>query len=282
MPSPGEAVAEDRRFPVIVADCPWDYDQFRDSANGAAVASMNTQGVRDIARVRAGHRWAEKNCMMFFWATGPKMWEAQVVIRAWGFKHKTMVPWLKTAPSKGALMAGIGIIFDQRTEYLCVAERGKVGGHYNVHRDENGKRKFVRLRSRPPGVLVGPREYPVFWDERVNDDPEFWNALTTTQLLSPGNRREPGKVNNSKKPLAFYDWIEEFGAPILEIYARREPVVLFPEERRKLWTSWGRETGVELGDWGARRCAPVSDAEIRAKREGTKSPLVVSGDGSLF
>jgi hypothetical protein len=40
----------------MIGDPGWDYDQFRTTACGAAVAVMETRGVRDICRIRAGHR----------------------------------------------------------------------------------------------------------------------------------------------------------------------------------------------------------------------------------
>lgn len=249
--------APEPKFGGMIGDPGWDYDQFRTTACGAAVAVMETRGVRDICRIRAGHRWADsQGCVLALWGTGPKIHEACHVQRAWGSTHKTMCPWLKTAPKKEQLAAGgIGIWVEAKAEYVLFGTRGDVGGFYTVgKKDERGKREFTRLRPRPPGVLVGPRDYPVFWDPRVEEDPDYWNALTRDALLAPavkgGKKGDP--TQHSKKPLALYEYLESFPGPLLELYARVAPVADFPEERRARWTCWGWDRGQELGPWGVR------------------------------
>lgn len=256
-------IAPAPRFGGIIADPGWAYDQFRDSANGAAASVMETRGLRDICGVRAGQRWADDPCVLVLWGTGPKIDQAVFVERAWGFQHKTMVPWLKTAPKREQLArGGIGIWVEAKAEYVLFAERGSLGGFYSVKdtgkKHLSGKRagkrvmEFTRLRPRPEGCLVGPREYPVFWNPDIEEDPDWWNALTPQALLAPRVRAAPGEVNHSKKPLALYEYLETFPGELLELYARREPVALFDEGRRKRWTCWGWDTGVELGAHGVR------------------------------
>lgn len=254
-------MSTNEKYGVITADPAWSYTQFRSSANGAAESAMTTQSLKEICQVRAGHRWADDNCVLVLWATGPKMFEATTVMRAWGFEHKTMIPWIKTFPKKSIIsMGGIGIWHASVCEYILFGTRGKVGGFYNVGaKNEKGKREFTRLRPRPPGILVGPREYPVFCDARVNDDPDYWNSLTPQALLAPAATKTKGEVNHSKKPLALYEFAESFPGAILELYARQQPVASFDPERKARWTSWGLETGVELGSWGAREKKSISE-----------------------
>lgn len=253
-----------KKFGGFLADPGWIYDQFTGVENGAACAVMETRGLKDICQIRAGHRWAANPCVMFMWGTGPKNDCAVFVERAWGFTHKTMFPWLKTAPSRKQinenaplLMAGgIGIWAEGKCEYMHCSTRGDVGGFYTVgpKNPETGKRTFTRLRPRPPNVLVGPRECPVFWDERIESDPDYWNSLTAQMILAPGAKggRKGSETNHSKKPLALYDYIETFPGDLLELYARRKPVCALPEERRKRWTCIGWDHGHELGPWGVR------------------------------
>ena len=240
---------------AIIADPGWLYGQFRDSANGAAKAVMQTRGLSNICRIRAGQRWAADECVLVLWGTGPKIDEAVFVERAWGFEHKTMVPWLKCAPDmRSFAKGGIGIWVRGMAEYVLFGTRGDVGDFYTVgEKDERGKRKFTRLRPRPQGLLVGPREYPVFWDPEINEDPDYWNSLTAEVLLAPGEKGgRKGEVNHSKKPLALYAYLETFPGPYLELYARANPIASFDEERRSWWTRVGWEVGHELGPWGAR------------------------------
>lgn len=47
---------------------------------------------------------AEKDCALFLWVTFPKLYEAWNVMKAWGFKYKTVAfVWLKTNPNVNSL-----------------------------------------------------------------------------------------------------------------------------------------------------------------------------------
>ena len=58
------------------------------------------------------------NCVLFMWATAPKLREAFQVIDAWGFTYKTHAIWDKQK-------VGMGYWFRGQHELLMVATKGK-------------------------------------------------------------------------------------------------------------------------------------------------------------
>jgi N6-adenosine-specific RNA methylase IME4 len=64
--------------------------------------------------------------MLFLWATFPKLQEALDVIKAWGFKYKTLgFSWIKTNPKSGTPFFGIGYYTKSNCEVCLIAVKGK-------------------------------------------------------------------------------------------------------------------------------------------------------------
>jgi N6-adenosine-specific RNA methylase IME4 len=63
---------------------------------------------------------AADDCVLFMWATAPKLREALAVIQAWGFEYKTHGIWRKRR-------LGMGYYFRSVHELLLVATRGSPG-----------------------------------------------------------------------------------------------------------------------------------------------------------
>lgn len=133
MPSRGSAC----RYGVILADVPWDYENWTDAVHGAAESAIVTMTTDDIAAIPVAS-FAEDNAVLAMWATWPKLPDAMRVIEAWGFRYMTGVPWVKTLPPAQAFLfpdanhdpihvrRGIGFWFQSTSELLLLAVRGKV------------------------------------------------------------------------------------------------------------------------------------------------------------
>lgn len=63
---------------------------------------------------------AADDCVLFLWATSPKLAESIEVIEAWGFVYRTCAVW-----TKGKI--GMGYYFRQAHELLLVATKGSPG-----------------------------------------------------------------------------------------------------------------------------------------------------------
>lgn len=104
---------------VLLADPPWQYD-FAETDSRQIENQYPTATAEEIA-THMQLRWAPKladDCVLFMWATAPKLKEAFVVLEGWGFEYKTHAVWDKEK-------IGMGYWFRGQHELLLVATRGK-------------------------------------------------------------------------------------------------------------------------------------------------------------
>lgn len=102
-------------YDLILADPPWRYS-FSRSASRRVENQYPTMGVDDICALCVP---AADNCVLYLWATAPKMREAMRVVDAWGFDYRTHGVWTKRR-------LGMGYWFRNQHELLLVGVRGKV------------------------------------------------------------------------------------------------------------------------------------------------------------
>lgn len=102
-------------YDVIYADPPWRYS-FSKSDSRKIENQYPTMAVDEICELKVP---AKKDCVLYLWATAPKLLEALKVMKAWGFEYKTQAVW-----DKGKI--GMGYWFRGQHELLLVGVRGKV------------------------------------------------------------------------------------------------------------------------------------------------------------
>ena len=72
---------------------------------------------------------AEKDCLLFLWATFPQLPEALRLIQAWGFTFKTVAfVWLKLNKKSPTWFYGLGYWTRGNAEICLLAKRGKPKG----------------------------------------------------------------------------------------------------------------------------------------------------------
>ena len=103
------------RFDVIYADPPWRYS-FSKSKSRDIENQYPTMTIDDIYALRVP---AADDCVLYLWATAPKLEEALRVVNAWGFTYKTHAVWDKER-------IGMGYWFRGQHELLIVATRGRM------------------------------------------------------------------------------------------------------------------------------------------------------------
>jgi len=169
-------------FATIIADPDWKYDNFGAAKHGAARAHYPGSSMEQMKEIPV-HQWARKDSTLLLWATLPKLDQAIDVMRAWGFRLVTALPWVKTTPGKGDIKRGIGFWAYSTSELLLVCRRGKA------------KAPKQTGAEKPMGLLFGDR----------TDSPVFYAP------------RGP----HSRKPLSLIEWVEsKLPGPYLELYAR--------------------------------------------------------------
>jgi N6-adenosine-specific RNA methylase IME4 len=110
-----------KKYQIIYADPPWSYKNKNTggSMKSGAIAKYPTMTINEICDLPIADI-ADKNSVLFLWATVPLMPEAFKVMEAWGYKYKTMLTWRKI------MSLGMGFWFRGQTEHLLMGVKGKV------------------------------------------------------------------------------------------------------------------------------------------------------------
>ena len=149
-----------------------------------AAAQYTTMTVNDIcALAPMVNDLADDNCILFMWWVGSQPEEALKVMKAWGFKLKTMTgfTWVKQT-SKGNDFFGMGFWTRSGSENCLIATRGKIkrvsasvrsvihapieehSTKPNVFREE-----IVRLMGDVPRIELFARQKALGWSSWGNE-----------------------------------------------------------------------------------------------------------------
>jgi N6-adenosine-specific RNA methylase IME4 len=104
------------KFRVIYADPPWKYNDQLTEAYGATEYHYPAMTIGELCALPVAGL-AEDNAVLFLWVTSPMLFDADPVIRAWGFRYKTSFVWDKVKHNMGHYNS-------VRHELLLVATRG--------------------------------------------------------------------------------------------------------------------------------------------------------------
>jgi len=117
-----------KKYQIVYADPPWSYRDKRAShkrISGGAEVHYPTMSVEDICNLPI-QLLADKDCILFLWATFPNLQEALSVITAWGFTYKTLgFSWIKTNKRNGKPFFGIGHYTKSNCEVCLIGTKGK-------------------------------------------------------------------------------------------------------------------------------------------------------------
>ena len=107
----------ERRYPIIYADPPWQYD-FSPSNDRSVENHYPTMPIEDICAMQVADICTD-DAMLFLWAPPSFIQKGLRVLDAWGFELASSSVWVKTDG------IGTGIYFRQRHEYLLLGKRGQ-------------------------------------------------------------------------------------------------------------------------------------------------------------
>lgn len=169
-----------KKYKIIYADPAWRYQD--KSCNGNALAHYSTMSVKDICKLNVGGV-ADDNSVLFLWVTYPLLQEGLDVMKAWGFKYKTIgFQWLKKNKKADTFFYGLGRWTRGNTECCLIGVKGKpkrlsnsvsqliierIQGHSKkpgIVRD-----KIVELMGDLPRVELFAREKVEGWDSWGNE-----------------------------------------------------------------------------------------------------------------
>lgn len=170
----------DKKYSVIYADPPWRYADR--GCNGNAEAHYPTMKIQEIEKLPVKDI-AGKDCVLFLWTTYPMMQEAMDLIKAWGFKYKTIgFQWVKQNRSGNGLFFGLGRWTRGNTEPCLIAVKGKpkrvdnavsqlivspIGRH--SAKPAEARDRIVKLMGDVPRIELFARERVEGWDAWGNE-----------------------------------------------------------------------------------------------------------------
>ncbi|MFC1015238.1 MT-A70 family methyltransferase [Pasteurella multocida] len=114
----------DKKYQIIYADPPWNYSN--KASNGAVTNHYRTMTFKEIESMPV-NQLADDDCVLFMWVTFPILDKALEVIKAWGFKYKTIgFNWVKTNKKQtDKYFFGCGNWTRANSEICLIATRGK-------------------------------------------------------------------------------------------------------------------------------------------------------------
>ena len=87
------ALLEAKRYTIIYCDPPWEYSTQQHTTGGrttgGACTHYNTMSLSELKKLDVAGL-ADDDCLLFMWATSPKLDEAVDLLRAWGFQWATV------------------------------------------------------------------------------------------------------------------------------------------------------------------------------------------------
>jgi N6-adenosine-specific RNA methylase IME4 len=115
------ALPTGRRFPVLLADPPWHFENYAEPTttilHGRAADQYKTMTTERICALPV-RDLATEDAVLFLWTTSAHLMpDAVQVLRAWGFEYKTNLVWVKDK-------RGVGFWIRNQHELLLVCTRG--------------------------------------------------------------------------------------------------------------------------------------------------------------
>lgn len=170
----------EKKYNIIYADPPWSY--FSGKVQGAAKNHYNTMADNEIYQLPVGEL-ADEDCVLFLWATFPKLPEALEAIKEWGFKYKTVAfVWIKKNKVSDTMFFGLGRWTRGNAEVCLLAIKGKPKRisakvfqiiisplQRHSQKPEEARVRIVELMGNLPKIELFAREKAESWDVWGNE-----------------------------------------------------------------------------------------------------------------
>lgn len=104
-----------KKYQIIYADPPWNYRHCASKSRRVE----NQYPTMSLEEIKTLNVPAGENCILYLWATAPKLQEALEVLVSWGFDYRTCLVWDKE-------IIGMGYWFRGQHELLLVGVKGKM------------------------------------------------------------------------------------------------------------------------------------------------------------
>ena len=177
------------KYNIILADPPWSYTDKALAGNRGACCKYDVMSIEDIKNLPV-NKIAEDDCILFLWVTFPMIQEGLDVIKAWGFKYKTIAfNWVKKNKKSDSWFWGMGNWTRSNSEVCLMGIKGKpkrfsakvhqvidtpIEGHSK--KPDITREKIVDLCGDLPRIELFARQHTEKWDcwgNEINSDIEI-------------------------------------------------------------------------------------------------------------
>ena len=119
-----------KKYQIIYADPPWQYNKRKNintKFGGGAMRHYPTMSYKELVNMKPMiDNWADDNCILFLWTTGPKLDIGINLIKDWGFRYCTIgFVWIKTSAS-GNLLKLPGYYTASNVELVLIGAKGSL------------------------------------------------------------------------------------------------------------------------------------------------------------
>jgi len=172
----------DRKYDIIYADPPWSYKDKALAGKRGACFKYDVMDSLDISKLDV-KSLANDDCILFMWATMPKLNEAFDVLSSWGFEYKTCAfVWVKKNKKSDSYFWGMGNWTRANAEICLLAIKGHpkrisaaihsiiddpIMGHSK--KPNEARERIVSLCGDLPRIELFARERADGWDSFGND-----------------------------------------------------------------------------------------------------------------
>lgn len=170
-----------KKYNIIYADPPWSYNsrraKYTNNNSGETAKHYETMSINDLKKMPIAEI-CENDCMLFMWVTFPQLQEGLDLIKAWGFKYKTVAfSWVKTVKDGSKPAFGVGYYTRSNLEICLLGlkgkafkQRGDISSVIISPREEHSKKpdivrdKIVELCGDIPRIELFARQEAEGWD----------------------------------------------------------------------------------------------------------------------
>lgn len=172
-----------KKYNIIYADPPWSYRVWsKKGLQRSAEDHYPTMRLDDICALPVSEI-ADKDSVLFLWATFPTLPCAFEVIKSWGFEYKTVAfVWVKRNKKTPSWFWGLGYWTRANAEICFLATKGKpkriskrvhqvIDTPIEQHskKPDEARKRIVELIGDLPRIELFARQQPSGWDVWGNE-----------------------------------------------------------------------------------------------------------------
>lgn len=182
-------IRKDKKYNVVYADPPWRYNDKMKSQGGGAEGHYQTMNIEEIKALDVEGITTE-DATLFIWVTFPLLQEGLDVIKAWGFKYKTVAfTWVKRNQTNDSYFLGMGHWTRSNAELCLLGVKGKPkrvsGGVRSVldsrrlrhsEKPNEARQRIVKLMGDVPRIELFARDHREgfdIWGNELRNDIEL-------------------------------------------------------------------------------------------------------------